>query len=31
MLKEVWTNDYGRVDQCIRTCGLMLEEVWINA
>ena len=31
MLEEVWTNDKEHVDQCFRTCGIMLEEVWINA
>ena len=33
MIKEVWTNDYGSVDQffSFRKCGLMIKEVWNKA
>ena len=30
MIKDVWPNDQGHVEQCFRTGGLMIMEVWTN-
>ena len=30
MIKDKWTNLLGRVDKCLRKCGLMIKNMWTN-
>ena len=30
MIKNMWSKDQGRVDECFRKCGLMIKNLWTN-
>ena len=30
MIKDMWPNVRGRVNECLRKCGIILKEVWTN-